>query len=174
MPVDSSVSPLSVTLREVLPADLDLLFQWQLDPEANWMAAFIAPDPADRSAFDAHWKRILADPAVVKRTILADGIPVGNIEAFDLFGKLSVGYWIGREYWGRGIATRALRAFLEIVNVRPLYARVVEDNLGSQRVLQKCGFKVVLQDFGFASARQMGVTELVLRLDSIDDSQAAF
>lgn len=168
MDSDSSASPASVTLREVQPADLDRFFEWQLDSEAGWMAAFVAEDPSDRQAFDAHWERILADPAILKRTILAGAAPVGSIVAYDFMGLPTVGYWIGREFWGRGIATRALAAFLEIAAVRPLYARVVEDNLGSLRVLQKCGFVIADRERGYAAARRSEVTEIILRLDSAE------
>lgn len=166
MDSDPSVSPVLVTLREVQPADLDLFFQWELDPVAGWMAAFVSEDPSDRQAFNAHWERILADPAVLKRTILAGAAPVGSIVAYEFMGLPTVGYWIGREFWGRGIATRALAAFLEVAAVRPLYARVVEDNLGSLRVLQKCGFVIADRERGYAGARRSEVTEIILRLDS--------
>jgi RimJ/RimL family protein N-acetyltransferase len=53
-----------------------------------------------------------------------------------------VGYWVGREFWGRGIATRALAAFLDEVSERPIYAGVADTNLASIRVLEKCGFTV--------------------------------
>jgi RimJ/RimL family protein N-acetyltransferase len=52
-----------------------------------------------------------------------------------------VGYWLGRSYWGRGIATRALALFLPLVPARPLYAHVASHNTGSMRVLVKCGFR---------------------------------
>ncbi len=41
-------------------------------------------------------------------------------------GQREVGYWFGRQYWGKGVATRALAAFLDHVAVRPLYAHVVK------------------------------------------------
>ena len=129
-----------VELREVVAADLPTLYAQQQDPEANAMAAFPA---RDHDAFIAHWIKILADDTLIKYTITLDGVIAGNIVAFEREGKTEVGYWIGREYWGRGVATEALKQFLRIVTTRPLYAGVVKHNVGSLRVLEKCGFEVV-------------------------------
>ena len=101
-------SPLNLQLRAVERADLPILFEQQLDPEANRMAAFTAKDPSDRITFTGHWTRLLADPSIRKRTILVDGAVAGNVLGFEQFGQPSVSYWIGREFWGRGVATRAL------------------------------------------------------------------
>ncbi|HZN56086.1 MAG TPA: GNAT family N-acetyltransferase [Candidatus Polarisedimenticolaceae bacterium] len=127
-----------VTLREVRPEDLPVLFEHQRDPEANRMADFPA---RDREAFMAHWTKILADPSLTTRTILHDGAIAGNVVSWDAAGQRLVGYWIARKDWGKGIATRALRAFLTVVTARPLHAHVAKHNIGSIRVLEKCGFR---------------------------------
>ena len=102
------------------------------------MAAFLA---RDRAAFDAHWaKNILGNPAAINRTIVVDGEVAGNIGSWLQDGVRLVSYWIGREHWGKGVATRALAAFLDVVTERPLRAHVVKHNVGSIRVLEKCGF----------------------------------
>jgi homocysteine S-methyltransferase len=126
-----------VELREVMRDDLPILFEHQRDPQANAMAGF---PPRDRQAFDAHWARIMADPAVTMRTILAGGEVAGNVQSWDHNGKRLVGYWIGRELWGRGIATAALAQFLRVDEFRPLHTEVASTNKGSLRVLEKCGF----------------------------------
>ena len=112
-------------LREVIAEDLPLFFDFQADPDANYMAAFTAKDPSDREAFAAHWKRILADPATINRTIVCNGQVVGSVASYEEAGKPEVTYWIGKAHWGKGIGTRALAAFLVQVNTaRPIYARV--------------------------------------------------
>jgi RimJ/RimL family protein N-acetyltransferase/ADP-ribose pyrophosphatase YjhB (NUDIX family) len=126
-----------VNLRAVVEDDVPILFAQQLDPEATRMAAFPA---RDRAAFEAHWRRILADGRVTARAIEVDGALAGNVVAFDQGRERLVGYWLGREFWGRGLATEALRAFLEIETERPLRAHVARGNTGSIRVLEKCGF----------------------------------
>ncbi|HEU5107967.1 MAG TPA: GNAT family N-acetyltransferase [Micromonosporaceae bacterium] len=154
-----------VRLREVTEADLAEFFLNQLDPDANRMAAFTAPDPADHEAFSAHWARLLADDAVTVRTVLVDGRVAGNVLLFPHAGQPEVGYWLGRRFWGRGVATRALSQFLELIPTRPLYARAAKDNAASVRVLAKCGFAVVGEGRGYANARRTEVEEYVLRLD---------
>jgi RimJ/RimL family protein N-acetyltransferase len=130
--------PHGVRLRAVEDGDLDVLFDQQADPEAVAMAAFPA---RDRERFDAHWAKIRLDDTVIVRTILADGVVAGNIGSWQDGGQRLIGYWIGREYWGRGVATQALALFLGDVSARPLYAHVAAHNAGSIRVLQKCGFE---------------------------------
>jgi RimJ/RimL family protein N-acetyltransferase len=146
-----------VTLREVTEADLPVFFEHQRDEEAVRMAAFAS---RDRDAFTAHWTKILANPELATRTVLADGVVAGNIGAFGRDGDRLIGYWIGREFWGRGVATAGLAAFLDVERTRPLHAHVAKHNLGSVRVLEKCGFEQVGEVRGGD-----GVDEWIMRLD---------
>lgn len=155
----------SLRLRRLRDADLDVLFEQQKDLEAVRMAAFTKEDPADREAYDAHWKRIRADGEIVIRAVAEGEVVLGSILSFVMDGRREVSYWIGREHWGRGVASRALALFLDVVTERPLYARAAADNVGSLRVLEKCGFGVVGEERGFANARGEEIDEYVLRLD---------
>jgi RimJ/RimL family protein N-acetyltransferase len=133
-------------LRDVTAGDLAVFFEHQLDDEATRMAAFPA---RDRDTFMAHWERILADDTCTTHTIDLDGHVAGNIGSWlDDDGQRLVGYWIGREFWGKGVATRALAELLRVVRERPLYAHVAEHNAASIRVLDKCGFVVTGHDAG--------------------------
>ena len=156
---------MDIRLRPVERADLDRFFLFMQDADALWMAAFTPPDPSDREAFDAHWERLFSNPEVTTRTIEADGTVVGNVASFEMFGDREITYWIDRSAWGRGVATRALGLFLDIESTRPLFGRVAADNVGSRRVLEKCGFTKVGEDRGFATARDEEIDELILRLD---------
>jgi RimJ/RimL family protein N-acetyltransferase len=130
-----------VVLRDVTEDDLPILFEHQLDPEATAMAAFPS---RDRQAFFEHWRtRVFPDPANIRKAIVVDGEVVGNLVCWGLEGEREVGYWIGRERWGTGIATAAVRAFLEGYPERPLWAHAASRNVGSRRVLEKCGFAFV-------------------------------
>ena len=135
---------MNIRLRKVEPGDLPLFFAHQQDAEAAAMAAFTS---RDRVAFDQHWAKILADETGLIRTIVAasaDSAPdehvAGNIVSWNSHGKRELGYWIDRAYWGRGVATAAVRAFLGLEQTRPLYAGVAKHNGASLRVLEKCGF----------------------------------
>ena len=153
-----------VLLREVRDDDLPIFFSQQLDKTANQMAAFTAKDPADREAFTAHWNKILADEGIAIRTIVYDGQVAGYVLNHGWFGEPEISYWIGKEYWGRGIATRALSEYLGQIKRRPLYGRVAKDNFASLRVMEKCGFKIIGEEKGFSNARQVEVEELILIL----------
>jgi RimJ/RimL family protein N-acetyltransferase len=144
-----------VALRETIDADLGTLFSFQADPEASAMAAF---PPRDLPAFLEHEAKIKADPTNLKGTIVAGGGVVGWIWSWEVEGERDVGFWIGRDHWGNGYATAALRAFLDVDRHRPLHAHVADHNVGSRRVLEKCGF--VLDH----SAQQEDVLEHVLAL----------
>lgn len=147
-----------VRLRNVDRADLPIFFEHQLDADAIRMAAFPA---RDREAFDTHWERnILGNAAVIAQTILVDGEVAGNIGSWTQDGTRLVGYWIGKKYWRKGVATHALAEFLLVVTDRPLYAHVVKHNVGSIRVLEKCGFSVQES----AAVAGDGVVELILVL----------
>ncbi len=150
-----------VSLRAVAGADLPVFCEQQLDPEAARMAAFRSRTP---EAFSAHWTRILADPKNLIRTIVWEDQVAGNVLSFDRGELREVGYWLGRAFWGKGIASAALAQFLALDEKRPLYGVVAEHNVGSVRVLEKCGFgrsgSFEEQGAGGASIRQ-----LILRLD---------
>ena len=158
----STPSPKSlVRLRELTRDDLPVFFEHQLDREANWMAAFTAKDPTDRQAFDTHWGKILADKSITIRTILYDGVVAGSVLCHAWGGEPEISYWLGKEFWGMGIATKALTLFLQVVDVRPLFARVVKDNIGSFRVLEKNGFELSGEGKWYSNARGREVEELV-------------
>ena len=128
-----------IQLRNVEADDLPLFFEHQRDPIAVAMVAFRS---RDRAAFDQHWAKLLADDSLLKKTVIVDGEVAGNIGSWMSEGKREVGYWIDRAFWGRGVATEALSAFLGLEQTRPLYAGVAKHNVASIRVLQKCGFKL--------------------------------
>lgn len=152
-------------LRDVTDDDLPVFFEHQLDEEANHMAAFTAKDPTNRESFMAHWRRILLDETVIAQTILLAGQVAGRVSSYEEKGKPEVTYWLGKAYWGQGIATWALKEFLARKNpTRPIYARVAKDNRGSRRVLEKCGFQIIGESKGFANARGQEIEELLLEL----------
>lgn len=152
-------------LRNVIDNDLPIFFEYNLDQAANYMAAFTAKDPTNQEAFMAHWHRILADKTNIIQTIIFNGQIAGSVSSYEDEGKPEVTYWLGRDYWGMGIATWALKEFLAQKNqIRPIYARVAKDNLGSRRVLEKCGFKIIGESKGFANARNEEIEELILMI----------
>lgn len=145
-------------LREVAEADLSVYLEHQRDPGT---AAHVGFRSSDRDAYMAHWAKALGNPSVLTRTIVCGGVVAGNIGCWETDGRTLVGYWVGREFRGRGLATRALAEFLSIVDMRPLHAYAGKGNLASIRVLEKCGFVEVGE-----RARDEGIDELVFALES--------
>jgi RimJ/RimL family protein N-acetyltransferase len=153
--------PGNVTLRDTNTEDLLVFYQHQHDPEAAKMAGFPS---REWEPFIAHWNKILLNDTIVKKTILVDEEVAGNIVSFVQDGEREVGYWIGREYWGRGVATKALRMFLDLVQERPLFARVVKHNTASLRVLEKCGFTITASEETSQSGTSGDTEEITLVL----------
>ena len=150
----------STRLRDVTESDLPILFEQQLDPEATAMAAFPA---RDHDAFMAHWKKIMAYEKNLIKTILRGDQVAGYILSWEMEGEREVGYWLGKEFWGKGIATQAVAEYVSLVKTRPLMAHVARHNIGSRRVLEKCGFKVIGED-KYTNPAGVGVAEFVLKL----------
>ena len=158
--------PMDVTLRRLVDADLDELFEWERDPRAVEMAAFTRPDPSDRVAFDEHYQRVRSNPDATTRAIEVDGALAGMVSSFTMDGEREITYWIDPSRWGRGVATAALNAFLGIEVTRPLAARVAEHNVGSAKVLTRVGFVRVAEETSFADGVGREVVEHIYRLSS--------
>ena len=150
-----------VQLRNAIETDLPIFFAQQLNPGAIQMAAFPS---RNRDAFMAHWSKILKDSSVVIKTILFNGEIAGNIVCFEQLGEREVGYWLGKEFWGKGIASQALKQFLGLIETRPLYAHVAKHNIASKRVLEKCGFNVMAEDKFFSKVFGEDIQEYILIL----------
>jgi RimJ/RimL family protein N-acetyltransferase len=131
-----------IRVRSVEDADLPVFVAYESDPVACAMVGMRIREP---EASMAHWRRSLADPSNVIRTVVMNDQVVGNVVSYVQDGKREVGYWIGREYWGHGVATSALAQFLPLIATRPLYAHVATHNTASRRVLEKCGFALESQ-----------------------------
>ena len=149
-----------ITLRPVKKSDLPIFFEQQLDPEATTMAAFPS---RDKEAFNAHWEKVMANESNITRTIEVDDQVVGYLGSWEMEGERVVGYWLGKEFWGKGIATEALKQFLGVVKTRPLFSHVAKHNIGSMRVLEKCGFVIIGED-KYVNIGKEEVEEFVLKL----------
>lgn len=155
---------MEVILREVRDSDLPVLRALGTDEQSQQMAAVTRSYHYDRAAFGTHWGRVRSDPAVIVRAVLADGQVAGHVAAFGPPQEREVTYWIGRAFWGHGVATAALTTLLGLERTRPLHAHAVTDNTDSIRVLQKCGFTITGRGRVFAEARGEEIDEVTLTL----------
>ena len=153
-----------IVLRQTEIDDLQFFFQFQLDKEAIYLAAFTPKDPTDKPAYLTKYSKLLNEPTVNMRTILFDNKIAGSISKFEIDGDAEITYWIDKHFWGKGVTTTALKNFLTMENMRPIFGRVAFDNYGSQRVLEKCGFVKIGKDKGFANARQKEIEEFIYKL----------
>jgi len=150
---------MNIEVRPVVESDLETFYEHQTDPDATAMAVFGA---RERDVFMEHWHtRILPNPENYARTVTVDGQVAGNLLSWPMEGQRYVGYWIGREFWGRGVATAGMRALVKEIEERPLIGLVVATNIGSQRVLEKSGFTRIER----RPSPEDGVEEFVYRLD---------
>ena len=151
-----------VSLRDVIESDLPIFFEYQQDELSIQMTDF---PPRGKEAFDAHWKKILTNKDITIKSILFDGQVAGQVLCFEVEGKKEIGYWLGRVFWGKGIATEALKQFLGIITIRPLNAHIAKQNIGSQRVLEKCGFVIIGEEKWIPPTGTEAVEEFALRLE---------
>jgi [ribosomal protein S5]-alanine N-acetyltransferase len=153
-----------IILRKTEPGDLEFFFLFQLDPEANHLAAFTSKDPTDKTAYLQKYSQFLYDPTINNQTIIVENVIAGSIAKFVMHGEAGLTYWIDKKFWRKGIATQALKQFLELEQARPIFAAAAFDNYGSQKVLEKCHFVKVGTDKGFANARQAEIEEFIYKL----------
>lgn len=158
------INKLDIQLRRTKETDLENFFQFQLDKESSYLAAFTPKDSTDKTAYIARYEKLLKDPAINNQTILLDDVIVGSIAKFEREGDAEITYLIDRNFWRQGIGTAALNNFLILETFRPIFGRVAFDNLGSQKVLEKNGFIKIGTDQFFANARQMEIEEFIYKL----------
>lgn len=111
-----------ITLIKTEKDDLNALFQFQLDKEANYLAAFTSKDPNDKAAYIEKYTKHLTDPTINMRTIKANDEIIGSVAKFVRENDAEITYWIDKKFWGQGIATTALQHFLIIEKIRPIFA----------------------------------------------------
>lgn len=159
-----TTNSLNIILRPTELSDLPTLFQFQLDKEGGYMAAFMPSNATDETAYITKHTKLLNDPTINNQTILLENKIVGSIAKFVIQGDAEITYWIDKNFWGKGIASKALGEFLIIETTRPIFGRVAFDNIGSQKVLERSRFIKVGTDKGFANARQMEIEEYIYKL----------
>ncbi|MGW0804204.1 GNAT family N-acetyltransferase [Nonomuraea sp. NPDC002799] len=129
----------NIWLRDVVESDLEVFLAQEHDPEAGRRSKF---PPREREAFLHHWRtRVLGDPTNHVQAVIVDDELAGNFVAWWEEERRFIGYWLGRDFWGRGVGTRALELFLAQEKARPLYADPFHANTASVRLLEKHGFQ---------------------------------
>ena len=158
---------MKIELRPSIESDLEHFFNHQADEDAIHMAAFTAQDPQDKEAYLSKWKKLLHKDGIHMQTIITGDAIVGCVVKFEMEGEAHITYAIAKAHWGKGIASQALSAFIQLEDTRPLWGWVAFDNIGSQRVLERAGFKRVGEETSFANARNTEIVEYIYKLDQV-------
>ena len=153
------------SIRQSIESDLDVFFLNQTDEQASFMAAFTPENPNDREAYLSKWQKLMKNDTINMQTILIEDKVIGCVVKFEMEGEAEITYALAKEYWGKGVTTKAVNTFLNIEQIRPIYGHVAFDNFGSQRILEKVGFKKIGKEKGFANARGKEIEEFVYRID---------
>ena len=136
------------TLRPWQLDDVDALSRVANDPDVARYMNHRFPSPYTRADAEAWIRLKLDEPAALHWAIDVDGALAGGIGLIpgDLehAGNVAIGYWLGKRWWGKGIASDALRALtahaLATLRPRRLWANVMGANAPSARVLEKAGY----------------------------------
>lgn len=156
---------MTIALKKTTLEDLENLFVFQADEEANQVAAFNSEHPKDKKAYMEKWSKIVANPSINMQSIFVADKIVGSVIHFDIMDETNISYWIDRAQWGNGIASKAVQQFLTTTDKKTLYGRVAYDNIGSQKVLERNGFVKTGTELGFANGRGKEIEEYIYKLE---------
>jgi RimJ/RimL family protein N-acetyltransferase len=156
--------PTTVQLREVQKADIARFFEHHLEVRPLPASASAADRTSREKTFVDRWEKMLTDEKTLARAVVWNDAVAGFVVLSIQHQKPTISSWLGRDYWGKGIATGAVRDFLALIETRPVYARVSFDNLAALQVLRKIGFAIVEHDSFFSEAHGYDIDEMVLAL----------
>lgn len=156
---------MTVTIQLINEDDIKALYPLGNNKDVSWMSGGGLTYPISYEEFRLR-KTIAQSVAVGEMesyVIRWEGIAVGSIGYFTRESNtpLEIGYWLGKPYWGKGIATRALKLALQAMRDSgisgTLIATTMSDNLGSRHMLLKCGFVETGTEVFASPARDMDV-----------------
>jgi len=137
-----------ILLREYSQTDLDTLVVLANNENVSRYLVYTFPYPYTKT--DGEWWIATGSKqnGAITRAIEHRGRLVGSVGIRPQSGWRDhlgeIGYWVGEEHWGRGIASAALdqmtRYGFDTLGFRKLYAPVLAPNTASMRVLAKCGY----------------------------------
>jgi [ribosomal protein S5]-alanine N-acetyltransferase len=137
-----------IGLREILPSDLERLVSLANDESVSRFLVDTFPYPYTKA--DAEWWIGSGSKAngAITRVIVSRGEFAGIVGITPQSGWRShlgeIGYWVGKGYWGKGIATSALRQMTGYgfanLGLKKLIAPILAPNVASMRVAAKCGY----------------------------------
>lgn len=143
--------------RDHEPPDLDAYCEMEADPEVR---RYVGGYPRPRDAAESKFRKGLHRPADNRLWMWAtvykpEGLYIGRCGVFPHFGfpgEGSLGFYLARAYWGRGLATEAGRALVNFgfreLGLMRIVTAIQVGNVASVRVVEKLGFKLVRTETG--------------------------
>jgi RimJ/RimL family protein N-acetyltransferase len=130
--------------------DLDSLVKHANNPNIAKFMTDGFPHPYTKEKGISFIEMATKDKPIHIFAIDVDGKAVGGIGIHpqqDIMKKnAELGYWLGEEYWGKGIVSNAIKQVVDFAftnyEINRVFARPFGTNIPSQKVLEKCGFKL--------------------------------
>jgi RimJ/RimL family protein N-acetyltransferase len=137
-------------LRQWFGSDADPLVPLANDPYVARYLGHVFPQPYTRADAERWLREQSATDTLRNFAIEANGELAGGIGFIigtgERAGTAALGYWLGRRFWGRGIATEAVQTVtqwaFDALRLRRVWANVMDPNVASARVLEKAGFSL--------------------------------
>ena len=143
-----------LVLRKVRPDDAEPMFRnWASDPEVAKYVTWPAHENVETSkAVIGMWVKAESDPKTIRYMITTkeSDEPIGMIDVVDYIdGAPEIGYCLSKKHWGKGYMTEACKALIKYLFDIGFGKVVIEAdvrNIGSNRVIEKCGFVFARQE----------------------------
>ncbi|MBX3499870.1 MAG: GNAT family N-acetyltransferase [Alphaproteobacteria bacterium] len=164
-------------LRAFTPQDAQRVFEIRSDFEVTRMLVFPAYPPVLEHV--AAWLREHAVEwragTAYRFAVVVDGRVIGCADVDEIQdGCGELGYWLERDYWGRGLASEAAAAVLAFatgtLGLRRLQAGHAADNPASGRILERLGFRWVEDRTRWYNSRRADVPRRHYVFDAIGHS----
>ena len=138
-------------LRPFTLDDAEAMFSnWASDPEVTKFLTFTPHENIGVTKnILSKWVDEYQDPQTIRYgiTIKETGELVGGIDVVNFIdGVPEIGYCLAKKCWGKGYMTEACKTvvkYIFMLGFKKIFIRANADNIGSNRVIQKCGFKFV-------------------------------
>ena len=142
-------------LRKLKKSDAEPMFRnWDNDPEVAKYTLWIAHENVEttKKLVDM-WLEEEKDGKTIRFVITEKGSdePIGAIDTVKFIGNIpEIGYCLSRKHWNKGYMSEACRAFVNYLfelGYTKVFIRADIRNIGSLKVIEKCGFKFTHEEF---------------------------
>lgn len=142
-------------LRKVKKEDAEPMFRnWASDPEVTKFLTWPSHESIEvTNKVVDRWFEEDKNPKTIRFviTLKDNDEPIGSIDVVRYINdNPEIGYCLSRKYWNKGLMTEACKAFSKYlldIGFEKVLIKAVVENIGSNRVIEKCGFKFTHQEY---------------------------